>query len=383
MAYLRRILRSQFWVACFKRPDGRYANRSTRTTDRKLAQKLADAWEEAGQRRLIESQARKVVSDMYEMINATPLASPSVSEYRARWLGSRKSDVRPVTLRHYADTTSEFVRWLGNRAAEPMYGISPQEIAAFRDEVASRSSASTANLKLKIFRVMCQVAWRDGVILDNPAAKVKVLKTQPSIRRAFTPSELQALLRVVAGEWRGMVLLGLYTGQRLRDIATLTWAQIDLEERTILFLTSKTGRRQKIPLVPVVISFLSEQPSSDDPTAPVFPKAAAVVRRNHTTSALSEAFHSILVSAGLVEPRLRERGGISGPGRSGGRQRSELSFHSLRHTATTMLKMSGATEAVVRDIIGHESAVVSRHYTHVGDQQKREAMAKLAAINVG
>jgi integrase len=178
-------------------------------------------------------------------------------------------------------------------------------------------------------------------------------------------------------------LMGLYTGQRLRDIASVTWAQVDLDEGAIRFTTSKTGRHQVIPMVPAVVSFLSERPSSDDPAAAVFPNAAAVVRRNRTTSALSGAFHGILVRAGLVEARPSKHGRTSGLGRSGRRQQNELSFHSLRHTATTMLKMCGAAEATVREIVGHSSATVSRLYTHVGDRDKREALTKLAALDLG
>jgi integrase len=135
-------------------------------------------------------------------------------------------------------------------------------------------------------------------------------------------------------------------------------------------------------MVPAVTSFLADLPSSDDPAAAVFPNAAAIVRSNRTTSALSAAFHGILVSAGLVEARPPEHGSTSGLGRSGRRRQNELSFHSLRHSATTMLKMAGAAEATVREIIGHNSALVSRLYTHVGDRDKREALAKLAAINL-
>ena len=37
-----------------------------------------------------------------------------------------------------------------------------------------------------------------------------------------------------------------------------------------------------------------------------------------------------------------------------------LSFHSLRHTAATLLRMTGSSEAVAREIIGHDSASVDR-----------------------
>jgi len=43
-----------------------------------------------------------------------------------------------------------------------------------------------------------------------------------------------------------------------------------------------------------------------------------------------------------------------------------LSFHSLRHTAVTQLKEAGIPAAVVMELIGHDSAQMSEHYTHVG-----------------
>jgi integrase len=38
------------------------------------------------------------------------------------------------------------------------------------------------------------------------------------------------VLRVADPELRSMVMIGLYTGQRLGDIAMLTWQNIDLEQ---------------------------------------------------------------------------------------------------------------------------------------------------------
>jgi integrase len=39
-------------------------------------------------------------------------------------------------------------------------------------------------------------------------------------------------------------------------------------------------------------------------------------------------------------------------GRDGKRQRNELSFHCLRHTAVTLLKEAGIPQAVVKELIG-------------------------------
>jgi len=69
----------------------------------------------------------------------------------------------------------------------------------------------------------------------------------------------------------------------------------------------------------------------------------------------SNHFREIVVEAGLVEPLpLGYRS--TGKGRSGRREISELVFHSLRHSAVTMLKAAGVSDFIAREIVGHESA---------------------------
>jgi len=45
-----------------------------------------------------------------------------------------------------------------------------------------------------------------------------------------------------------LIRFGLYTGQRLADLATLTWAQIDLERDEIRLSIRKTGKSTLIPI---------------------------------------------------------------------------------------------------------------------------------------
>jgi integrase len=109
---------------------------------------------------------------------------------------------------------------------------------------------------------------------------------------------------------------------------------------------------------------------SDDPRAPVHPRAAKSIAANDGRVVdLSNQFGELLISAGL-----REAGGSKGVGRSGRRQGQELSFHSLRHTAVSLLKDAGVPDAVVMALVGHNSAAMSQRYTHVG----RDALARAA-----
>lgn len=379
MPSLRKRLRSPFWFACFSRADGSRAQRTTKTRDRKLALKLAIEWEEAARLRITEAQARRVLSDLHEQIHGTRLSSPSVTDYVKQWMGRKQGETAAVTLAAYRHATNEFVEFLGERASQPIHYMTPAQVATWRDAAATKATARTANNKLKIVRALFQSAWREGLLPENPAAKVQVLKTADSNRRPFVLDELKALLRVASTEWRGMILAGLYTGQRLKDIASLRWANVDMERGEIRLSTSKTGRHQVIPIASPLRAYIAELPATDVPTAPLFPNAYRIATNNLHVGLLSRHFGELLASAGLAKPPPETHEG-TGKGRHAPRDRNPLSFHSLRHTATSMLKAAGVSEAVARDIIGHDSAEISRHYTHVDETAKRKALSKLPDV---
>ena len=73
MASLRKHPRSPFWFAGYTLPDGRLTQRSTGTAGRRPALTIALNYEEAAREasagRFVESQARKVIADIYARAN--------------------------------------------------------------------------------------------------------------------------------------------------------------------------------------------------------------------------------------------------------------------------------------------------------------------------
>src|SRR6266513_2048348 len=155
---------------------------------------------------------------------------------------------------------------------------------------------------------------------------------------------------------------------------------MDLDRGELRLVTSKTGRQQIIPLARPLREYIEEHLlGSNDPTAPLFPKADHDVCRTGDVRRLSAAFYDLMVEAGLARERSRKN---TGTGRSVKRETSELSFHSLRHTATSLMKNSGISPAIVQDIIGHESPALSAHYTHIEDASKRHAIESMPDITL-
>ncbi len=384
MASVRQHPRSPFWFGCFTLSDGRRTQRSTKQTDRRKALKIAEEWEDASRKKLSEAQARRVLSDIYEIINDEKLPSQTARAYLDGWVSTRGGVTSPRTAQAYGQIVKEFVTSLGERADRDIAQVTRSDVARYRDKVLKRTSVQTANKALKYLRVALGSAWKDGLIERNPAQQLDSLRLRASDRnerRPFTLPELKTVLKLASPEWRGMILFGFYTGQRLGDIAQLTWQSIDLEKNELQFVTGKTGRRTRLPLAELLRAHLGTLPASDDPQQPLFPQAHALATGKGDRSRLSQQFHGILVAANLATKRSHEETTGDGARRRDARKTNPVSFHSLRHTATSLLKMAGVVEAVARDIIGHESAAVSRNYTHVEDGAKRDAIAKLPDLD--
>ena len=385
MASLRRKDRSPYWFACYTDADGSRAQRSTKQSDRKRAQAVADQFEKAAkmasERRLGDTQARLILSELLEATNNQPLPSATAEEFLSAWPERRKNEITPSSCRAYAHVARTFLSSLGSRANLDISQITKQDVLKCRDEVAARTSTASANKTLKYIRVMLNGAWKDDLLTGNPAEKVDVLprrREDRSQRRGFTEKELKAVLAHADSEWYALTLFGLYTGQRLGDLASLRWEHVNLDNRVINFTTSKTGREMDIPIAAPLWEFIIKKMRGPRaPTTPLFPSSYPIAIKNTPDSRLSQRFQAILARAGLAEARTKDS---TGKGRDTTRSVSPLSFHSLRHTATSMLKNAGVAEPVAMDIIGHNTKAMSRHYTHIDIEAKREALGKLPDI---
>jgi integrase len=99
----------------------------------------------------------------------------------------------------------------------------------------------------------------DGFLFEDPAEGVSVIKrrNEENSRRPLTIPEIQAVLRVADPEWQSIIKFGLYTGQRLADLAVLTWNHVDLERGEIRMITRKTGKRLLLPIAGACATILN------------------------------------------------------------------------------------------------------------------------------
>ena len=384
MASLRKHPKSDNWIACFTLADGRRTQRSTGvplcgkdqrdTADkRREAQDKANLFEEIARGKKTARQLQKVIADLYRETTGSAVLAASVRSYFDSWLTRKKPEIAPSSFAFYSAKKADFLAWLGERAANDIRTLTSADILNYRNWSAERVSPATVNHNLKTVRMVFESAKREGFLVENPAEMVGAVKrSQRGERRAFTLPELRAILAVADDEWRSLIHFGFYTGQRLGDLARLTWQNIDLEQNEIRLATSKTGRRQIIPIATPLRRHIEGLPTGDDPKQPLHPSAFAFVAQQQNTATLSRLFYDLMAQAGLVSEKTHQKA-EDGAGRKGRRQISEISFHALRHTATSLLKNAGVSPAIVQEFIGHDSEAVNRLYTHIETSAMRKA----------
>ena len=373
MASLRKIPGCNNWIACYALADGRRRQRSTGTRDRKTALRIANEAEAAARNMRTARQFHRILSGIYTHVTGDSLPTSTVKDYVEAWLKRKAPELSENTNIFYRTKAKDYLDYLGERANLEMSRLTQADVIGFRNKEMERLSATSVNHSVKFLRMVFKSARADGVILDSPAEFVgTVANRNRTQRRAFTLPELKLVLDHSGPEWRSMIYFGLYTGQRLGDLAVLTWQNIDLDQREIRLQTAKTERQQILPIATPLLRHIMSLPISDDPKAPVHPHAYEIVTREGRAGSLSREFYEIMMDAGLVKKKTHKKK-TDAFGRRGRHAVNEISFHALRHTATSLMKNAGISPAIVQEFIGHDSEAVNRIYTHIETDSMRRA----------
>jgi integrase len=231
--------------------------------------------------------------------SGTPIERKAVREHFISWLKAFESERAEGTFKRYAGVVNQFLDFLGSKASGNLAALKADDVERYRNFLQSRVAPRTVNTHLKVIRVALEKAVKQGIFDRNPARLVDNLDTSDRHeRRAFTLKELKKLLDVCGDDWKTAVLVGIYTGLRLGDVQSLTWANLDLQTKELTIRTQKTGRVQILPLARPLLRHIENMPAGDDPKAPLCP-----LLQDKTVNWLSNQFHEVMASAGLVQSR--------------------------------------------------------------------------------
>jgi integrase len=196
----------------------------------------------------------------------------------------------------------------------------------------------------------------------NPWTALPRKRLDTNVRRTLTDEEIERVFAEAKGEDRILFAIGLYTGLRLGDAVKLSWNNI--EGDIVRLTTGKTGANVAIPLHPRLREAIGIKRKDANLLCP---SLCAMYRRSGSGP----------VARRIV--RLFNRCGIATSVRTGkGVARPLCGFHSLRHTFVSRCAAAGVDRAVIQALVGHSSARMTEHYTHLADRDFLAAFSRIS-----
>ena len=225
----------------------------------------------------------------------------------------------------------------------------------------SHSTTSNAHM-LTCLKSFYSWAVRRNHVPSSPAAPIPPIKRERPLPRALPRWQIRALIERMDAmpveldeaqviDWqrnRLIVLVFLYTGMRLSEVASLRWEDIDLDAGTMRVL----GKGNKERIIPIHPLLFQELIKVADTTGPLF-----FSRRGGalTNEGISEMFRR------WVKQELN----------------INCTAHQLRHTFATELRRRRADLREIQTLLGHANLNTTEIYTAVYTDDLQEAVNRL------
>ena len=252
--------------------------------------------------------------------------------YVRRHIGPRWNKVRLTDI-----DSRGVAQWLGEKRAE---GLAPATVEKLR-VILGRSFELGAR-------------WGVPGAEKNPTRGVP-RKPLNNARERFLSAEEAARLRVAVAasqnpQLQHIVGLLLLTGARLRELLDAKWENVDVERRTWLIPTSKTGKPRHVPLSTAALAIIEALPRFKD--CPLLVPNPDTLKQ---FISLKNGWKRAIKVAKL-------------PG---------LRIHDLRHSAASFMVNSGVDLFAVGKVLGHASYQSTQRYAHLAND------TLLAAVEAG
>ena len=239
-----------------------------------------------------------------------------------------------------ADREGRRVKGLQARtlARRSMASIQGKDIAAFMQQrQAEGAGPNTVRLDLALLSHLFNVARAEWGMasLANPVEMVRKPRLPAGRDRRLVGDELQRLLTAAqsyGGEIGPLITWAIETAMRRGEIAAMRWDHLDRKARVLLIPETKTGTPRRVPLSTAALGVLDGLPRRLDGRVWAM-----------RPDSISQAFERVCKAAGI----------------------EGLTFHDLRHEATSRLFEKGLNPMQVAAITGHKTLQMLKRYTHL------------------
>lgn len=240
-------------------------------------------------------------------------------------------------------------------------GIGKRDIFGYLDYARSANNGSKARARklsaLKgFFGYMCTQVNK---IAQDPTENVSLGAPKKTLPKYLTESESLELLNNIQSDFYErdfcIITLFLNCGMRLAELVSIDLG--DFRDDTIR-ITGKGGKERLVYLNDACKQALERYTKVRGGLVNLSDKDALFVSKRTGKRLTARRVEQIVA-------RCLQSAGLSGRG---------FSPHKLRHTAATLMYQGGVDMLALKEILGHENVSTTQIYTHINQQQLREAV---------
>ena len=301
------------------------------------------------------------------------------------------------------DSSLKINRSKYNNHIKPVLGktkiqkIEKREVVKLQQDLSKKLSASMTNGVIVVLKTVLNAAIDDEIIVKNPAANVKPLRTDDrpkaseTIHRALTREEQQAFIQEAKQEWLyEFFCFSLCTGMRLNEIVALKWQDIDYINN-VIHVTKTVSWKQGGGITET--SPKSETSKRDIPMNDTIKKVLQMQRKKMamiygeivarkmdsnifigSNGSRAVASSTVAFSINNVLKRLRQQG----------IEIERFTHHAFRDTFATRYIEEGGNMQTLQKILGHSSlAMTADLYAHVLPSTKQQEMKQVENSFIG
>ena len=301
-----------------------------------------------------KDEALKVVSDVKKNLNSTKRKVGTLESISSEYLKHIKIRLSKKYFVNMSSTLSAFSKYIGIKHID---SVKKHSISSFIDQKIISGKLHQANQHFRNLRTFFNWAVDNDYINQSPIDRMKPPKLPEKKPTWITVHELDIILsNVNSSQLKDVYQILFYTGMRASELLSMTWSNINLEEKLIFIrnsqtFTTKSGKERAIPMNDKVYNIIYRQPTRFRGEL-LFLKNGFIFSVDY----ISKQFKKALRNTGLNE---------------------DIHLHSLRHSFASNLMKEGANIYFVSKLLGHAKVSTTEIYAHVKTEDLRKSIELL------
>lgn len=307
--------------------------------------------------------ARKAKINMKEGINPIEerkkiTGESSLEQLYTRFMDEKEQHIRPITMEYYKDLWKRYLSTLANKKISQ---ITPDELKILHKRLTLNNGKRCANQTIVLLRTIYNHFIKQNIYQGfNPGNAVQLNK-QIARTRHLSGNELESFRDAINETEDSIpkfaIMMLWFTGARRRNVFSMKWEDIKLEEKLWTIPETKTQNDANVVLVNAAIDILNQLKDMRYNEYVFF----STTSKSGHIGGVRKTWEGILKRAKITNFHL----------------------HDLRHTFATSLLANGADAFMVKKALTHKSLQSTQIYVNLEVDDLREKLNETVNKMIG